>query len=333
MYSLIVAIKTHPRDAEKIVVVMVDNKTRPFLQLYFDLANGGWTDDFPVSDGIEHHQAHQHNGLRHIQTGMCHFLVASDPTASFPMEAAEYAANDIFELHEQSSARLPPSFSKYSTAPIAVEAMRDLEPADVSFMCTSHSELRDLHGDCELIGKFLAASGRSAVWPGNDRNNMKSLYNALTGCRRLIGVITEHLADAATWNGKIPDCTHPIMASHIYERTLLLIMLGKMHAIFPVGVGGILEIACRLLLDDHFPDFRDRPAIFYSPDYARAGSRGLLDTIVALFLGEAEYRSICQGVYSNASGRRCPYYLVRNLNDLRNLISNLSISRGSPYGM
>ena len=322
MYSLIVAVKTHPRDAEKIVIIMVDKVALPFVRLYFDLANNGWTDDYPVLTERKGNIFDRHKSVRHVRTGLCHFLIAEDMDRPFPLSSAEAMTNEILKEHQEIAIRLHPPFTEYPVQPTALEGVAYLKPADISFMCTSHSERREVHRDCTLIGEFLARHAMSATWPGNDRNNMKSLYSALTQCPRLIGVITQHLADAATWNGKIPDCTHPIMASHIYERTLLLISLGKCHAVFPIGLGGILEVSCRLIVDDHFQDFRLRPAIFYSPDYAHPGpsQTGFMGPILTALIGERGYHRMKDGGYTDADGHQRAYFYAPTLHRAFELI-------------
>jgi len=328
MFSLIVAVKTHPRDAEKIVIVMADATAIKFVQLYFDLANNGWTDDYPIMK-IDHNQKYE--GMRHIQTGLCHFLIAEDLTRSFPLQTAEIAASDILEQHQSTSNKSTSPYSEYFTEPTALHFADSLSPADVSFMCTSHSERQEIHDDCATVGDFLAANGYSATWPGNDRNNMKSLYGALKNCFPLIGVITEHLADAATWNGKIPECTHPIIASHIYERTLLLILLGKFQIVFPVGVGGILEICCRLLVDDHFTKFRSNPVIFYSPKYAQLGQKqsGFLTSIITALLGEEQFQKMRKDRPLDACGDLRPYFLVSELQEAFAIIGRVRVESPS----
>jgi hypothetical protein len=326
MFSLIVAIKTHPRDAEKIVIIMADAAALRFVQLYFDLANHGWTDDYPTShDGLALPDgAMSSPTLRHVQTGLCHFLLGEDADGPFPLAEALRAASDILKTHEARAIRLREPRNKYHIEPIASELTRSLAPADVAFMCTSHSERREVHEDCSLIGEFLASRRFSAIWPGNDRNNMSSLYSSLRHCPRLIGVITEHLADAATWNGQIPECTHPIMASHIYERTFVLICLGLTHIILPIGVGGMLEISSRMLLDDYFPDFRSRPAIFYNPAYAWNKRRdvGFMEQIVAAFLGDLAYQNMTKGTYRDDDGGDRPYYATDKLERVYELIDD-----------
>jgi len=323
MYALIIAVKTHPRDAEKVVIIIVDAAALRFAELYFALANNGWTEDYIVGDDGENVPVPANAAIRHIRTGICHFLIGSDSTRPFPLAAAEAMANAILQQHEETAFRLPQPYNEYMTTPIALDLAENLKPSDVSFMCTAHSERREVHEDCALIGTFLTRSGRSATWPGNDRNNMRSLYNSLKDCPRLIGVITEHLADAATWNGRIPECTHPIMASHIYERMLLLIILGRCHVVFPIGVGGILEVSSRFLVDDFFPDFSGRTAIFYSPNYAHLGpSRAVfMESILLAFIGEVAYEAMVNGLFPVIDGRARSYLYAPTLERVRELIN------------
>jgi hypothetical protein len=114
------------------------------------------------------------------------------------------------------------------------------------------------------------------------------------------------------------------MASHIYERTLLLILLAKIHAVFPVGLGGILEISSRLLLDDHLREFRDRPMIFYSPKYdLESGSAGLMEPVMTALVGATGYIDLRDDSFKDDAGHRLPYFFASSLERFFQLIESL----------
>lgn len=319
LYSILVALKTDPRDAEKIGIIYVDSQSYNLVKLYFDLVNNGWSNDFPIlsNDNFSNLNSKATSGLHHVQTGLAHFIFATDINCSFPMKEAEKLTSEILVSHNEMGLSLPKRYSN-SESQLQYPSKKLPAQADVSFICTSHSERAGVHKDCTLIGQFLANNGYSAVWPGNERNNMKSLYDELQHCPRLVGVITEHLADAATLDGTIPSCTHPLMVENIYRRTNLLIRLAKINLIFPVGIGGVLEISSRLLLDDIFPEMCSIPAIFYSPEHAKWSQTGkdYMAVVCGVLLGDTDYQNLKQNTPFRKVNNNTPYYLVHTIPQL-----------------